>query len=138
MADFSASFSGVGIIMGILYTTFGLQAPALLGAITAILAMIPFGAPVIITIIGLILLAQGKIISAIVILSAGAIVMFVADHFIRPSMISGATRLPFLAVLFGVLGGIETLGLIGLFIGPVVMVLFMTLLNEPVNLEEKA
>jgi predicted PurR-regulated permease PerM len=45
-------------------------------------------------------------------------------------MIGNATRLPFLAVLFGILGGVETLGLVGLFIGPVVMVLFVTLWYE--------
>ena len=38
--------------------------------------------------------------------------------------------LPFLAVLFGILGGVETLGLVGLFIGPVVMVLLVTLWRE--------
>ena len=56
--------------------------------------------------------------------------MFVADHFIKPALIGGTIQLPFLAVLFGILGGVETLGLLGLFIGPIVMVLFVTLWNE--------
>ena len=56
--------------------------------------------------------------------------MFVADHFIKPVMIGGAIELPFLAVLFGILGGVETLGLLGLFIGPMVMVSFITLWQE--------
>jgi predicted PurR-regulated permease PerM len=57
--------------------------------------------------------------------------MFVADHFIKPVLIGGAIELPFLAVLFGILGGVETLGLLGLFLGPMVMVLFVTLWQEP-------
>jgi predicted PurR-regulated permease PerM len=56
--------------------------------------------------------------------------MFVADHFIKPVLIGGAIQLPFLAVLFGILGGVETLGLLGLFVGPVIMVLFITLWYE--------
>ena len=57
-------------------------------------------------------------------------VLFIADHFVRPTMIGSATKLPFLAVLFGILGGVETMGLVGLFIGPVVMTLFVTLWHE--------
>ena len=39
--------------------------------------------------------------------------------------------MPFLAVLFGILGGLEAFGLIGLFMGPVIMMLFVTLWREP-------
>jgi predicted PurR-regulated permease PerM len=46
-------------------------------------------------------------------------------------MIGGAIQLPFLAVLFGILGGVETFGLLGLFMGPMVLVLFVTLWQEP-------
>ena len=48
----------------------------------------------------------------------------------RPTIIGNATKLPFLAVLLGILGGVETPGLIGLFIGLVVMTLFVTLWHE--------
>jgi predicted PurR-regulated permease PerM len=70
-------------------------------------------------------------IGAIIVLVWGTLVMFVADHFVKPVLIGGAIELPFLAVLFGILGGVETLGLLGLFVGPLVMVLFMTLWQEP-------
>jgi len=45
-------------------------------------------------------------------------------------LIGGSIKLPFLAVLFGILGGVETLGLLGLFVGPIIMVLFITLWQE--------
>jgi predicted PurR-regulated permease PerM len=51
-------------------------------------------------------------------------------------MIGNATQLPFVAVLLGILGGVETLGLIGLFVGPVVMTLFVTLWHEARALRE--
>lgn len=122
---------GVGILMGMSYWIVGMPAPALLGAATAILAMIPFGAPIAFGIVSLILVAQGYYASGILIFLWGALIMFIADHFIRPVLIGGATRLPFLAVLFGILGGVETMGLIGLFVGPAIMVLFVTLWREP-------
>jgi predicted PurR-regulated permease PerM len=48
-------------------------------------------------------------------------VTFVADHFVRPVLIGGATRLPFIWVLLGILGGVSAWGLVGLFVGPAIM-----------------
>lgn len=126
---------GVGILMGICYALVDFPAPTLTGFITALAAMIPFVVPLIFIIVALILLSLGSLISAIVVLVWGTLVMFVADHFIKPVMIGGAIQLPFLAVLFGILGGVETLGLLGLFVGPIIMVLFVTLWQEPQNVD---
>ncbi len=121
----------VGAIMGTCYAILGVPFSVMLGAATALLAMIPFGAPIAFVTVGLVLLIKGSLAGAIVVLVVGSIVMFVADHFVRPVIIGNATQLHFLAVLFGILGGVEALGLVGLFIGPVVMVLFSTLWREP-------
>ena len=120
----------VGILMGLCYGLVGFPAPTLLGFITAFAAMIPFAVPFVFIIVGLILLGSSQLIAAIIVISWGTFVMFMADHVVKPAMIGGATRLPFLAVLFGILGGVETLGLLGLFVGPIIMVLFMTLWYE--------
>lgn len=122
---------GVGILMGICYALVHFPAPTLTGFITALAAMIPFVVPIVFIAVALILLSVGSLISAVVVLVWGTLVMFVADHFIKPVLIGGAIELPFLAVLFGILGGVETLGLLGLFLGPMVMVLFVTLWQEP-------
>lgn len=121
---------GVGILLGVGYWILGLSAPALAGFITAIAAMVPFVAPIVFGSVALMFLVQSAFISSIAILVWGSLVMFFADHFVKPLLIGGAVRLPFLAVLFGILGGVETLGLLGLFIGPIVMVLFVTLWQE--------
>lgn len=120
----------VGVLMGICYGLVGFPGPTLMGFITAFAAMIPFLVPVVFTIAALILLSSGSMISAIIIVVWGTFVMFVADHFVKPVLIGGAIQLPFLAVLFGILGGVETLGLLGLFVGPIIMVLFITLWYE--------
>jgi predicted PurR-regulated permease PerM len=122
---------GVGILMGVCYGLVGFPAPTLTGFITALAAMIPFVVPIVFVTVALVLLSVGSLISAIIVLVWGTLVMFVADHFIKPVLIGGAIELPFLAVLFGILGGVETLGLLGLFLGPMVMVLFVTLWQEP-------
>ncbi|MBA3535385.1 MAG: AI-2E family transporter [Tatlockia sp.] len=121
---------GVGILMGICYFLVGFIAPTLVGVLTAFAAMIPFVVPIVFTIVAIILFAAGKMVSAIIVIIWGTFVMFVADHFIKPVLIGGAIKLPFLAVLFGILGGVETLGLLGLFVGPMIMVLFITLWQE--------
>lgn len=128
---------GVGLLMGVCYWFVGFPAPALTGFITAVCAMIPFVVPIVFAIVAFILFSLGKLLSALIIIIWGTIVMFVADHFVKPALIGGSIQLPFLAVLFGILGGVETLGIIGLFLGPIVMVFFITLWMEPYDRSTK-
>lgn len=121
---------GVGALMAIVYLVAGVPHPLLLGGATAIAAMIPFGAPAMFAVAALLLLLQGSVGGAIAVVAIGTAIIFVADHFIRPAMIGGATQLPFLWVLIGILGGVETLGLLGLFIGPAVMAVLVMLWRE--------
>lgn len=121
---------GEGVLLGIVYYFAGVPHPVLLGALTAVAAMIPFGAPLVFGIAALILLAGGAVIPAAVVVAAGFVVTFVADHFVRPVLIGGTTRLPFLWVLLGILGGVETFGLLGLFLGPAVMAALVLLWRD--------
>jgi predicted PurR-regulated permease PerM len=121
---------GEGFIMGIAYLITGVPHPTLFGLLTAVAAMVPFGAPVAFGIAALILLTQGSVISAVIIVALGMVVSFAADHFIRPTLIGSATRLPFLWVLLGILGGVETWGLLGLFLGPAIMAALILLWRE--------
>ena len=125
-----------GVLLGIGYQFAGLPSAVLWAAVTGVLAIIPFGAPLAFCAAAGLLAYQGATIAAIAILVLGFIILFVADHFVRPAMIGNATQLPFIAVLLGILGGVETLGLIGLFVGPVVMTLFVTLWHEARALRE--
>jgi predicted PurR-regulated permease PerM len=121
---------GEGVILGVAYAVAGVPHPTLLGAATAIAAMIPFAAPVAFGLASVLLLAQGAVGPAAAIFALGAIVVFVADHFLRPALIGGATRLPFLWVLLGILGGVETWGLLGLFLGPALMAALVQLWRD--------
>ena len=121
---------GEGFLLGIVYYFAGVPHPVLLGALTAVAAMIPFGAAVAIVLAALLLLAAGSVTAAVVVAVAGFVVTFVADHFVRPVLIGGTTKLPFLWVLLGILGGVETFGLLGLFLGPAVMAALVLLWRE--------
>ncbi len=121
---------GEGVLLGIAYASVGVPHPTLFGALTAIAAMIPFGAPAAYGLVSLILLANAQLGAAIFVFVFGSVVLFIADHFIRPALIGGATKLPFLWVLLGILGGVEEWGLLGLFLGPAIMAALMMLWRE--------
>ena len=124
---------GEGAVMTVVYAVAGAPHPVLLGAATAVAAMIPFGAIVVFAVAALLILAQGSAAWAGAVLLIGLLVVGVADHLVRPKLIGGATRLPFLLVLFGILGGVETLGLLGLFVGPGVMAALVLMWREYVR-----
>ena len=118
-----------GIVLGIAYYIAGAPAPALLGVITGYLALIPGGAPLSFTMVSLLLLGQGHAGAALGLFTWGAVELFMVDKFIRPKLIGHRVNLPFLAVLFGLLGGVSTLGVIGLFVGPFMMAVLFSWLR---------
>lgn len=126
---------GEGAVMILAYLAFGVPHPILMGAMTAVAAMIPFGAAVVFAIAAFMLLTLDNVSGALLVIAIGMVVVGIADHFIRPVLIGGATRLPFLWVLVGILGGVETLGLLGLFVGPATMAVLIMLWRELVERE---
>jgi predicted PurR-regulated permease PerM len=121
---------GEGVLLGVAYIFAGLPHPVSIAVLTGVLAVIPFGAPVVFGAAALYLAATGSTVAGVAVLGAGLVVVFVADHFIRPVLIGGAIRLPFLWVLLGILGGLETFGILGLFLGPAIMAALISLWRE--------
>lgn len=113
---------GEGFVMGLAYVFAGAPQPIIFGLGTAIAAMVPLLGWIAVTLVALLMVAtKGSMIAAIIVWIIGAIVLFVADHFIRPVLIGGNTKVPFLWVLLGIFGGAETWHLLGLFVGPAIM-----------------
>jgi len=112
---------GEGALLGVAYIAAGLPHAVSIAALTGVLAVIPFGAPVAFGAAALYLAATGSAVAGVAVFCFGLVVVFVADHVIRPVIIGGAARLPFLWVLLGILGGLEAFGIIGLFLGPAIM-----------------
>jgi len=119
-----------GVVAGIGYWIFGVEAPALLGAVTVLIALIPFGAPIVWGSLAIWMLVTGNIWSGVGLLLWGLLLVSWMDNIVRPLVISNATRMPFLLVVFGVLGGVLAFGLVGLFIGPVLLAVSLAIWRE--------
>ncbi len=121
---------GKGLLMGAGYTVVGLENPAILGAITGIFAMIPFAAKIIFSACSVVLVAQGHPIEASSLFIYGMLLTLIADNYVRPALIGGAVKLPFLWTLLGIFGGMEAFGMLGLFLGPALMAILMSIWRD--------
>jgi predicted PurR-regulated permease PerM len=102
----------------------------MLGVLTAIFALIPFGTPLVWGAVSLWLLTSGETLAATGLAAWGGLVVSQIDNLLRPMVISSATRIPYILVLFGVLGGISAFGLVGLFLGPIVIAVLLAVWRE--------
>jgi P-type Ca2+ transporter type 2C len=112
---------GQGLMAGVGYAVAGVNAPVLLAAITALLAMVPMGATLIWLPVSFSLMLSGQLWQGIGLLLWGIFAISTVDNVIRPLVISGAGQIPFLVVLFGVFGGLVAFGAVGLFLGPIIL-----------------
>jgi predicted PurR-regulated permease PerM len=120
-----------GAVIGIAYVLTGVPHPLLFTVLTITLAMVPLGAWVALTTAVLVLLIHGGTwLVAVGLAGFGAAILLIGENFIQPVLIGGAARLPFLLVLIGIIGGMQSFGLLGLFLGPVIMAALLTIWRE--------
>ncbi|MEW6132545.1 MAG: AI-2E family transporter [Pseudomonadota bacterium] len=119
-----------GTLAGLGYWVAGVPAPVMWGAITALVSLIPFAGPLVWGSLSIGLFINGDTPAAVGLFLWGALVVSWVDNFIRPIVISGPTRIPFLLVFLGVLGGLNAFGLIGLFLGPVILAVALAIWRE--------
>ncbi|WP_298052721.1 AI-2E family transporter [uncultured Paenalcaligenes sp.] len=124
---------GEGVVLGIAYWIAGVPSPALLGAVTGFMALIPGGAPLSFSLVSLYLIGSGNTVAGIALFLWGAIELFIVDKTLRPRLVGGPVKLPFLPTFFGLVGGVKTMGIVGLFIGPVLMALLVAIWREWVH-----
>lgn len=120
-------------LAGVSYYVADVPNPMVLTLVTFLMALIPFGPPLAYGSVSLWLFSQGQTVEAIGIFAWGVCVVSTADNVIRPLVISGATQIPFLLIMFGVLGGLASFGLVGLFIGPVILAILLAIWREWLN-----
>ena len=121
------------LLAGVSYYFASVPNPMVLTIMTFLMALIPFGPPLAYGAVSLWLLSQGHTVEAIGVLAWGVCIVSTADNVIRPLVISGATQIPFLLIMFGVLGGLASFGLVGLFIGPVILAVLLAIWREWLN-----
>ena len=121
---------GEGVVLGIAYWLAGVPSPVTLGALTGVMALIPGGAPLSFTLVSLYLVGSGSAVAGVALFIWGAVELFIVDKTIRPKLVGGPIKLPFLPTFFGLIGGVKTMGFLGLFIGPVLMALLVAIWRE--------
>ena len=128
---------GEGAVIGAGYLVAGVPQPLLFTTFTMLLALVPFGAWAAFGLASLILLGSGHALAAAFLFAFGAVVMTVGDNVVQPSVIGSAVELPFLLAMIGAFGGLASVGLVGLFIGPVIMAALVLVGRQWTEGEEK-
>ena len=121
---------GEGVVLGVAYWIAGVPSPVLLGVITGFMAMGPGGAPLSFTLVSLYLVGSGHATAGLLLFAWGSVELFIVDKTLRPRLVGGPVKLPFLPTFFGLVGGVKTMGLVGLFVGPVLMALLVAIWRE--------
>lgn len=127
-----------GAIIGCAYAVAGVPSPLLFALLTAAFAMVPFGAWAMFSIAALLLLQAGEVAAAAGVFGFGAVVMIVGDTFVWPALVGKEAHLPFLAALIGIFGGLQTFGLIGLVLGPIIIATLWSAWREWLGTPEPA
>ncbi len=125
---------GTAVVQGVLMVlglwAAGVPRPLLLGAIAGLMSVLPIGAPAVWIPSAIWLLMRGDMWFGIGLALYGGLIVSSADNFIRPWFISRGANLPFLLTILGVLGGVLGFGFLGIFLGPVLLGVGYTILNE--------
>jgi predicted PurR-regulated permease PerM len=119
-----------GGLIGVGYLIAGVPQPLLFTTFTIVFALVPFGAWAAFGLACLILIGTGHILAGALLFGFSAVVMTVGDNVVQPSVIGSAVELPFLLALIGAFGGLSELGLVGLFVGPVIMAALLLVLRQ--------
>jgi predicted PurR-regulated permease PerM len=107
-----------------------MSSPVLLGIVTAVMALVPGGAPLMFSLVSLYLVGSGSSGAGLALFLWGSVELFIVDKTLRPRLVGGPVKLPFLPTFFGLVGGVKTMGIIGLFVGPVLMALIVAVWRE--------
>jgi predicted PurR-regulated permease PerM len=115
-----------GALGGLVFWLLGVHAALLWAVLMAFLSLLPaIGAALVWLPVALYLLATGSTWQGIVLIACGVLVIGLVDNVVRPLLVGQATKIPDYVVLISTLGGIETFGLHGFIMGPVIAAIFL-------------
>ena len=127
-----------GALIGLGYAVAGVPQPLLFATFTIVLALVPFGAWLVFGLASLILIGGGSVLAGALLFAFGVAVMMIGDNVIQPSVIGSAVELPFVLAIIGAFGGLAALGLVGLFVGPVIMAALLLVWRQWMVTPERA
>jgi len=119
-----------GALAGLAFWALGIPYPVFLALLIAFLAFLPIGGAAMVWIpASVYLFFGGHPVKALVLFIYGTLVISMVDNFLKPLLIGGKIRIPTLFLFFSILGGLSYYGFIGVFLGPVVLTLFLALIQ---------
>ncbi|OHB58278.1 MAG: hypothetical protein A2Y07_04060 [Planctomycetes bacterium GWF2_50_10] len=110
-----------GVAAAVGFAIVGVPSPMLLGLFTFFLSFVPAGPPVVWIGVSVWLFAEGHSGAGIFMVLYGICVISLIDNFVKPYIICRGSKLPFVVMFVGVLGGLLTFGFIGVFLGPTLL-----------------
>ena len=110
-----------GFLAGLGFWVLGVPFAILLGVASSFVSLLPFGGPIVWVGVVLYLLAISEYGRAMILLAWGVLAISSADNVIRPLIIGGRTQIPTVLLFFGILGGLQAYGFLGVFLGPVMI-----------------
>lgn len=119
-----------GFVAIIGFVIAGVPAALLLGVATFVLSLIPAGPPLIWGGAAIWLFYQGSTGWGIFMLLWGLLLISSVDNILKPMLISRGSKLPFILVMFGVMGGVLAFGFVGIFIGPTLLAVGFGLMQK--------
>jgi predicted PurR-regulated permease PerM len=112
-----------GAIGGAAFWLVGISAPVVWAVVIGFCSLVPgVGAALVWVPAAIVLLLSGEIGRGVALVLMGALGISMADNVLRPLLLSGRTSINGLVIFFGLLGGAAAFGLIGLVIGPIILV----------------
>jgi predicted PurR-regulated permease PerM len=119
-----------GVLGGLAFWLAGGGNPVFWGVVTGFASLLPaVGSTVVWVPAAIVLLLKGDVWQGILMLLMGTFGISMVGNIIRPLMLSGKTSVSAFVVFFGLLGGAAAFGVIGLVIGPIILVLTWRLLE---------
>ncbi len=96
----------------------------------ALLSVLPGGTGVVMVLAAALLGSQGHVGAALTVLGVGHAITLSGDVFVKPKLTGAAGHAPFLLVLLAIFGGVEAFGMLGLILGPVLVLTAHALLFD--------
>ncbi|MGB9714916.1 MAG: AI-2E family transporter [Thermodesulfovibrionales bacterium] len=119
-----------GTIAGLAFFILGISTPVVWGLATSIASFVPLlGASSIWVPATIYLFLKGAVLKGFILAIIGLFGISLVDNILKPIIIGGRTKMPIIVIFFSVLGGIKLLGLIGLIMGPLVIALFISVIE---------
>ncbi|MDR1220249.1 MAG: AI-2E family transporter [Treponema sp.] len=118
------------VAAGVIFTIFKIQGALVFATLVFICSFIPLvGCSLVWWPLGILLLLSGDIVQGVAFILSSMVFISTIDNFLRPIFLQDRIKLHPLVIFFAIMGGVSSFGLNGLILGPMIVILFLTVLD---------